>query len=245
MKALHDKHVEAKGAHAPFVRPSSYKIAGSTAPLIHQSVRASATKSKSVVKATTPVVDKAASEVELPRIEQAMQPWLWDACTYALDADIEPTDFIFEGGRLFRRMRDRVRPMKDALEETKSYPMRPAHPLPASASVDKLRAVLAACARLPKEIDFGIEVEGLVYCSCFAPDQIEWYEWSAEYFERLFAAILEVVDEHGLGEAGWATVRWEIYDKVCCRCRLYACCRAYGVSIVCEDVRGRDQVLSQ
>ena len=239
---MHDKHVETRGPRAPFVRPLLYKIAGSTALHASQSVRASTTKANKP-KAAPPIVDKAASNAELARIKQAMQPWLWDACTYALDVDIEPTNFIFESERLFRRMRDRVRPMKDVLEETKSYPMRPPQPLPPSAGVDKLRAVLAASAHLPKEMDFGIEVEGLAYRSCFSPNEIEWYEWSAEYLERLFAAILEVVDEHVLGEAGWATVRWEIYDRVRYRSRLYACCRAYGVPIVCEDVRGRDRVL--
>ncbi|KAM5535803.1 hypothetical protein V8D89_010526 [Ganoderma adspersum] len=123
--------------------------------------------------------------------------WLWDACNHALNADIEPTDFVMEGGRLFRRVRDRVRPTKDALEMTKMYPMRPDKLLPPSPSVNKLRAVLAALPRLPT-------------------GDIEWHEWSAECLAQLFAAILDVVDEH---KTGWATVRWEIYDKVYCRTR--------------------------
>ena len=35
-----------------------------------------------------PATDKAASEAELARINQAIQPWLWDACNRALGADI-------------------------------------------------------------------------------------------------------------------------------------------------------------
>ncbi|KAM5536914.1 hypothetical protein V8D89_009461 [Ganoderma adspersum] len=212
LKTLHDKHVEAKGTRAPFVRPSSYKIAGSKVPAASQSIRANAAKAKNL-KAPMPAVDKA-GDAELARIKQTMQPWLWDACNRALDADIEPTDFVTEGGHLFRRVQDRVRPMKDALEMTKTYPVRPDKLLPQSASVNKLRAVLAASLRLQTGDNFGVvDVEGLVFCSCYAPYEIEWYEWSAEYLEQLFAAILEVVEEHGLGETGWATVRWEVYDK--------------------------------
>ncbi|PIL35026.1 hypothetical protein GSI_02813 [Ganoderma sinense ZZ0214-1] len=214
LKILHDKHVEAKGTRAPFVRPSSYKISGSNVPAASQSARASATKTaKPKASGASLTVDKAATDAELARIKQSMQPWLWDACIHALDADIEPTDFVMADGRLLRRVRDRLGPMKDALETTKTYPVCPAQALPPSASVDKLRAVLAASPCLPGELDFGADVERLTYCTCYVPYEIEWYEWSAEYLERLFAAILEVVEENGLGETGWATVRWEIYDK--------------------------------
>ena len=63
-------------------------------------------------------------------------------------------------------------PMKDILNMTKTYPVQPIQRLPPSASVDKLRAVLAASPRLPTGDDFGIDVEGLVLCACYVPYEI-------------------------------------------------------------------------
>jgi hypothetical protein len=30
----------------------------------------------------------------------------------------------------------------------------------------------------------------------------------------LFRALIDVIKEHGLGEGGWKSIRWEVYDKV-------------------------------
>ena len=105
--------------------------------------------------------------------------------------------------------------MKAALAVTTMYPARPSEPLPSSPSIDRLRAVLASAARVPEYgVGYGQAVEGLVDHHLCWPEQVNWYDWGAVFLERLFAAILDVVKEHGFGADGWESVRWEVYDKV-------------------------------
>ena len=169
--------------------------------------------------------DEPAVSAERARIQQAIPPWLWEACTRALDelyqADDSLAYVLSAGGRW-----DELTPMQAALDIARMYPARPAEPLPSSPSIDRLRTVLASAGRVPKYgVGYGKEVEGLVdHHLCF-PEQINWYDWGAGYLERLFAAILDVVEEHGVGEDNWEGVRWEVYDKVrrfqVCSCRAW------------------------
>ncbi|KAJ6616349.1 hypothetical protein B0H10DRAFT_1949197 [Mycena sp. CBHHK59/15] len=39
------------------------------------------------------------------------------------------------------------------------------------------------------------------------------YFWREVYMEELFKALIAVIKEHGLGEEGWKSARWEVYDK--------------------------------
>ena len=59
-----------------------------------------------------------------------------------------------------------------------------------------------------------------------APDDIESYKWNVECLKPLFTVTLMVLEGHGLGETWWATVCWEMCDKVCCYCRRCLCCCA-------------------
>jgi hypothetical protein len=38
------------------------------------------------------------------------------------------------------------------------------------------------------------------------------YEWTDEYFSRVFRGLIGVVEEHG--KAGWESARWLVYDAV-------------------------------
>jgi hypothetical protein len=40
------------------------------------------------------------------------------------------------------------------------------------------------------------------------------FSWAKEYRVLLFRALIDVIKEHGLGEGGWKSIRWEVYDKV-------------------------------
>ncbi len=96
-----------------------------------------------------------------------------------------------------------------------SYPVRPAAPLPSSPAVDALREVLAAAPKLPRRSDqLGGPVEGLELKDIGWPVDTMWYEWGSGYLHRLFAALDALKEAHGMGEQGWATARWEVYETV-------------------------------
>lgn len=40
--------------------------------------------------------------------------------------------------------------------------------------------------------------------------------WDEEHMSELFVALLSVFSNHGSGEEGWMSTRWEVYDTVCC-----------------------------
>jgi len=39
------------------------------------------------------------------------------------------------------------------------------------------------------------------------------FSWAEKYRDKLLQALIDVIEEHGLGENGWKGVRWEVYDK--------------------------------
>ncbi|PIL35029.1 hypothetical protein GSI_02816 [Ganoderma sinense ZZ0214-1] len=136
----------------------------------------------------------------LLKIKNQMAPWLWTAYNKAL-SDLDEPNWMsigLSGRGLFTEDRDREWPMKRALVPASTYPPRPAHPLASSGSVDRVRAVLEEATSLPE----GTQEE-----------DVEDYEWSEDYLERLFSALIEVVNQHGLGAEGLEGIRWEVYDK--------------------------------
>lgn len=106
--------------------------------------------------------------------------------------------------------------MRLALQRLPPYPSRPEEPLSSSAAVDNLRNVLAdaptmnmyveACERREKieGMESHADWEGNTSC-----------QWSANYTDRLFEALLAVIEAHGLDDDGWKSARWEVYDRVC------------------------------
>ena len=141
-----------------------------------------------------------------------MAPWLWQAYNKALDR--HNARGLELGYLPFSTNAQRERPLVLALQVAKTYPPRPRDRLPSSASVDALRALLAQAASPPEEDDYGVQVEGLEYKYIAFPEETEWYEWSVDYLERVYSALVAVIKEHGQGDEGWRTIRWEVYDKV-------------------------------
>ena len=238
LKKLRERHTSKKGpdSSSPFIQPASYhddlsprsgtrkrQRKRDPIPIPDSDTNRAMCKYPNVVPPWEPY-DEPTVSAELALIQQAMPPWLWEACTRSLDALYESdltfgwlANVLYEGGRW-----DELTPMKAALDTlVPTYPARPAEPLPSSPSVDRLRAVLASAARAPDEgagLGYGRPVDGLADLHSHWPYPVDWYDWSAAYLERLFAAILEVVEEHGVGAGGWESARWEVYDKVRCPC---------------------------
>ncbi|KZV90807.1 hypothetical protein EXIGLDRAFT_770476 [Exidia glandulosa HHB12029] len=86
------------------------------------------------------------------------------------------------------------------------YPPRPAERLPPSPSVDNLRAVLEDAPKWRGKAVGGIDTDE-------DEEGNPSVAWADSYLEKLFPALVSVVREHGVGDAGWKTIRWEVYDK--------------------------------
>ncbi|PIL35043.1 hypothetical protein GSI_02830 [Ganoderma sinense ZZ0214-1] len=154
------------------------------------------------------------------RIKEQMPPWFWTAYNKALWLiDFHGAWGTGDSAPLFICDKEREGPMKDALKMMMpTYPPRPPEPLAPSPSVDKVRAVLADAAKLPPDEQWGRDdIPGMKVTTEYdmygAPESWE-YEWSDKYLERLFLALIEVIDEHGTGPAGFEGIRWEVYEKV-------------------------------
>lgn len=137
---------------------------------------------------------------ELRRLQMKFPPWLWDACNNALEDDMNAGDRSYALNRVFN-------PVMATLPR---YPIRPTVLLQPSPSIDALRSVLARapdCANMYKDNFTGIDMTD------------HWngaitYSWSNSYLDDLFNACIGVIREHGVGDSGWRTIRWEVYDMV-------------------------------
>lgn len=111
--------------------------------------------------------------------------------------------------------RDREHKIRVALRMLFAYPTRPESMLPPSPSVDQLRQVLRDAPSVgaylrtkgPSKYE-GIEEH------YHGEDGEYTYSWSSSYLEKLYGALIEIIEIHGTGDDGWATARWEVYDKV-------------------------------
>jgi len=119
--------------------------------------------------------------------------WLWESCNKAL-----PTDDDYG----YRRSSERQSALASVFWPSSrigQYPLRPSFTLPSSTSVNALRSVLAVAS---DEVDSSSSYDGDTS-----------YFWKAEYRERLFQALIVVINEHGLEHGGWKSVRWLVYDE--------------------------------
>lgn len=77
--------------------------------------------------------------------------------------------------------------------------------------MNRLREVLHRAGRAPT-IDSYHSLPGV--------DRPEDYEgnagwdWSRDYLAEVQQALIAVIEERGLGDSGWKSARWEVYDKV-------------------------------
>lgn len=135
------------------------------------------------------------------------EPWVFEACEkglnpHGLDPELYDCDYS---------VKDRLQIFPKALTELSQYPKRPLELLPPSPSVDALRTVLSEAPYMPEGGDDGpIDME--LHEDGASGDM--WYTWSKAYTDRLFIALAEVIRAHGVGEDGWKSARWEVYDKV-------------------------------
>lgn len=90
-------------------------------------------------------------------------------------------------------------------DELGKYPQRPAFLLQSSTSVDALRRVLE---HAPTSLD-----DPLMEVS-YDKLGTSIYSWGDKYMNQLFQALIRVIKDHGVGMAGWRSIRWEVYDKV-------------------------------
>lgn len=131
-----------------------------------------------------------------------MDGWLWMACNEALVRE-HPT-----------RATEHADIMRCAMVYTLTYPVRPLQLPPSSPAMDALRAVLASAARYRKN-DTDPERVGLQYTGVDDPANHAWsYDWDEEYRFDLLEALQKVIDDRGMGELGWESARWEVYDTV-------------------------------
>ena len=137
--------------------------------------------------------------------------WLWKRCNEVLDP---PDNYTTD-----RSLRERARrlglvvdnPGRGALTP---YPPRPSESLPSSESVDKLRIILAQAARIPSDANWEDEIAGLDRHETWDPEWDVSYDWTVDYCNEVSEALIEVVKQHGAGDEGLASARWEVYDTV-------------------------------
>lgn len=155
----------------------------------------------------------------LPGPSRDGRSWVLEACNRALDWDDKTYSNPYEGSfPLYDSPRARAKPMQEALRFQATYPSsRPTVPLPASPTIEALRAILAEAPRLAKEQVHSFEpvpVLGIDATHHSWPEEDYSYEWATWYLTSLFNALCNVIIVHGTGEAGWLSIRWEVYDKV-------------------------------
>lgn len=78
-----------------------------------------------------------------------------------------------------------------------------------SLSVDALQAVQERAPNTERNtstenIDYQDNFQGKTIIS----------SWTVSYLKEVSVALINVIKEHGVDDAGWKSVRWEIYDKV-------------------------------
>lgn len=148
----------------------------------------------------------------LQGIKATMVPWLWRECMSAINEH----NLMDEGVQGMSQW-DREKAMQEAVRDlANKYPPRPVEPLPSSPAVDALRAVLEEAPAYPPAERLGEEFDNLDMSGDTWPDFEPHYEWSLDYVGRIFRALRDIIDAHGMGDQGWATARWEIYEVVCC-----------------------------
>jgi hypothetical protein len=136
--------------------------------------------------------------------------WLWKKCNETLD----PKDPYSMDMELLQRARVLGLALNNPGEGTLTpYPLRPPGSMPSSESVDKFRAILFRAPRIPEDGNGEDDIDGMVRHETFHPEWDVWYDWDGPYYDEMFLALIEVIKEHGVGDEGWASARWEVYDK--------------------------------
>ncbi|KAJ7234359.1 hypothetical protein B0H12DRAFT_1222848 [Mycena haematopus] len=97
------------------------------------------------------------------------------------------------------------------LSLARTYPPRPAMPPPSgSPSWAALRELLACAPSLEHRTHRGAGLS--LHESSSSGERRRMWLWDEYYMSELFAALIAVITEHGCGEQGWLSARWEVYD---------------------------------
>lgn len=40
------------------------------------------------------------------------------------------------------------------------------------------------------------------------------FSWTVPYLKEVLVSLINVIKEYGVDDAGWKSIRWEVYDKV-------------------------------
>ncbi|KAF7985782.1 hypothetical protein HWV62_405 [Athelia sp. TMB] len=148
---------------------------------------------------STPPSDLEQLEAQFP------QPWIFSACLKFLEPTSDEELYFYNPNGF----------LKTALLDIKNgllrHPPRPDSRLPSSLSVDQLRDVLQ---RAPRKPESGDDVPpGMLSYHSWPDPETQWM-WAPEYLDEVNEALISLINEHGIGKAGWNTARWEVYDKV-------------------------------
>ncbi|KAI0671205.1 hypothetical protein C8Q78DRAFT_991792 [Trametes maxima] len=190
LRMLHKRH-RAKGSKTPFALPNAYL---------------SEVLSTGVPTGNADDHDYAPTSRTLLNIKASMPMWLWNKCCAFLDrveAQLSPKRLI--------PLETREEAMHRAKEFARLYPPRPSPAVPRSPWIDSLRIVLADSPKFPSTEHWGKPAEGLLgVFDC--QGNCTGYVWDESYYRRLFNALRNVLHAHGMGNTGWAGVRWEVYE---------------------------------
>lgn len=117
----------------------------------------------------------------------------------------EGGEYNFEGPSLAVQ----TRAFQAAVRDLPAYPPRTSEPTPRSAAFEALHAALAEAP------ESGSEGPNLViYEDCW-PRLGEMHSyWSHDYITRIYQALIDIINAHGVGDDGWRAARWIVYDKV-------------------------------
>ncbi|TBU37333.1 hypothetical protein BD309DRAFT_876654 [Dichomitus squalens] len=199
LKALKKEH-EASGSTDPFDIPYSY----------------AADRLYDLDLPETPELsDRYVGDLRLLRYaKQSLPPWLWNVCNSKLNKA------LLDGKRpngCDDLTEERQRAIGALVSFVNENPIRyiekPAQDVAPSLYIATLRSVLAAAPIAPRfgSQAWGTPVAGLDFCEA---DGHPRYEWCASYLQRIFKALCTVISKHGIGNEGWRSIRWEVYETV-------------------------------
>lgn len=128
--------------------------------------------------------------------------WLWDTCLRSLmDLPLKkPHSSVIV---VYRQL------------QYNGYPPRVPLPEPLPPAFKALRTLLDDA---PTE-SHGLFPEGKVAnyttVTYHCLEEEEEYFWARQYFRRVYKALIHIIEEHGVGDEGWGSARWMVYDQVC------------------------------
>ncbi|KAI9065984.1 hypothetical protein FKP32DRAFT_430268 [Trametes sanguinea] len=210
LRKLHERYLKSKNANKkPFEQPDRYRVDNSTGGGVYIIQLSPSARQ---------VGRYVGRSVKLLRIKEQLPLWLWKACNFRLECNsYSDGDTGLHGST---KAREAALELVLACNFAAQYPPRADElpPLPSSPALEALRDVLKDAPRSPPSHskDYGKEAKGLRLEEKDYPyEDLTFYDWDLEYHRRLYTSLKAFIDIHGMGDDGWATIRWEIYQTYC------------------------------